>query len=323
MPNPLYAKIAYENNTSHQVMTLAVSPAKVYLDTLAPGSRRAMTAALTRCAGLLRPGQNDPLAFPWHTLTRDDAAALRAALDDGRTAPAMANKLLAAFRGVIRETWRMGLIDAETMTRLVDLKSVPGSSLPAGRALTTAEIRALFHTCADDARPQGTRDAALLGLLLGCGLRRAEVCSLDLADYDATAGALVVRGKRNKQRTAHAPAGTQAALTDWLALRGAAPGPLFYRINRGGRQTAARLSEQAIYEILERRAEAAHVAHLSPHDCRRTFVSNLLDHNVDISTVQRMAGHSNVTTTARYDRRPEEAKRKAAGMLHIPYRSRK
>ncbi|RPI67989.1 MAG: site-specific integrase [Geobacteraceae bacterium] len=97
-------------------------------------------------------------------------------------------------------------------------------------------------------------------------------------------------------------------------------GPLFVPMKRGRTlRQGRRLSSQSIYYLLKVRARKARVKPFTPHDLRRTFVSKLLGAGVDIAIVAKMAGHSNIQTTARYDRRPEETKQRAAKLLQIPY----
>ena len=79
---------------------------------------------------------------------------------------------------------------------------------------------------------------------------------------------------------------------------------------------------QSVYAMLRARAALAGIPTLSPHDLRRTFVGDLLDAGADIVTVQKLAGHSSVETTARYDRRDDKAKAAAVARLHVPYRQR-
>jgi site-specific recombinase XerD len=179
-----------------------------------------------------------------------------------------------------------------------------------------------MNDCENDPNPAGARDAAIIALAYSCGLRRAELATLDMADYDKENGSLVILGKRNKERTAYLVNGAKRAMADWLAIRGDEPGALFWPINKGGALAARRMTTQAIYNMMKKRAKMARVKTFSPHDLRRSFVSDLLEAGADIAIVAKMAGHRSVTTTARYDRRPEQAKQKAAKLLHVPYNGR-
>ena len=110
-------------------------------------------------------------------------------------------------------------------------------------------------------------------------------------------------------------------LKDWMKIRGNEPGPVFLEVNKGSNLVEGkRITTQAIYYLLKSRAKRAGIEKFSPRDIRRTFVSDLLEAGVDIATVDRMAGHSSVVTTARYDRRPEQTKQRAAMLLKVPYK---
>ena len=228
--------------------------------------------------------------------------------------------MMAALSRVLEEAWKLGLMSAEDYHRAIAIERKTGQRLVTGRALSIGEVQALFYVCAQDKSVKGSRDAALIAVLYSAGLRRSEVVAVDLFDWREQDNCLLGRsGKGDKDRTNYLDDGATAALTDWLSWRGEESGALFYPTRRGGNLESRRMTDQAVLDILRQRGKEAQIASFSPHDFRRTFASNMIDAGVDIVTVQNLMGHASPVTTARYDRRGEEAKRRAAGLLHTPY----
>jgi integrase len=139
-----------------------------------------------------------------------------------------------------------------------------------------------------------------------------------MQDFDPSTGRLVVRGKGNKERIVFLTNGSRDAVDVWLDQRGRAEGALLAQVNRHGKVVEFGVTPQAIYTALAKRAGEAGVT-CTPHDLRRTFAGEALSAGVDVATVQAIMGHSSPATTARYDRRPEDTKRKAMEAVAIPY----
>jgi len=212
----------------------------------------------------------------------------------------------------------MGIMDTDDYLRAVDLRPVPGSRLPAGRNVEHTELAALLAQCHTDQRPAGTRDAAVIGLAYLSGTRRAELAALHLADLDTDPAAIRVVGKGGKQRLVPLSPTIAPLLEAWTALRGPTPGPLFCPIDRTGNLRHGRaLTGEAIRQILTRRALATGLAAITPHDLRRTYAGDLLDAGADLPAVQQLMGHASPSTTSRYDRRGDRARRTAAERLSL------
>ncbi|HEX4952664.1 MAG TPA: tyrosine-type recombinase/integrase [Thermoanaerobaculia bacterium] len=296
----------------------ADNPARVYLDSLAPGSYWAVRHSLETVAGLLGGEGTDPWTYAWWKLRYRDTAAVRATLTQ-RFAPATANRMLSALRCVLKNAWRLGLMDHETYARAVDVQNVKAKTLPRGRAVEREDLRKLFGVCAADRSPAGRRDAAMLAVLYGGGLRRAELCGLDLADFDAASCTLTVRkGKGRQDRTVYLSPEVCGFLRAWTRERGDEVGPLFNPISGAGNVRLTRMRGETIWYLLRRRQEHAGLEGLSPHSLRRAYVTDLLDAGVDVFTVQRLAGHADAVTTARYDRRREQVQRQASARISLP-----
>jgi site-specific recombinase XerD len=277
-----------------------------------------MRGSLNAIASMLTNEKCDAMTIDWAKLRYQHTAAVRAVLME-KYSPATTNKMLTALKRVLQEALKLELISEKDYKGATDLRPVPGSKGLKGRALSRDEIAALLSVCQHDSSPTGVRDAALIAILRGSGVRRRELVNLDLKDFDPSTGAIEVKdGKGGKDRTVYLSSQAIRVVLNWLKVRGDARGPLLCPVNKGKRVTLKRLTSQAVLFILQKRGEEAGVAAFSTHDFRRTFISDLLDAGVDLVTVQRLAGHSDPSTSSRYDRRPEAVKRRAVELLDLP-----
>ncbi|MDK4743813.1 tyrosine-type recombinase/integrase (plasmid) [Leclercia adecarboxylata] len=296
---------------------LPLNPARAYLLSLnSPRSRQTMASFLGIVAGMLGAVSADTCS--WGSLRRHHVMAVTELLRDTGRATATVNTYLSALKGVAKEAWMLRLMDVESFQHIRAVRNLRGSRLPSGRALPPDEIRALFAVCDADRSSLGPRDAAMLAVMLGCGLRRSEIVGLDLSDVVTQDRALRVLGKGNKERLAYMPDGTWQRMQIWIdEIRGETSGPLFTRIRRFGDVTLNRLTDQAVYHILQVRQRQAGIEKCAPHDLRRTFATAMLDNGEDLITVKDAMGHASVTTTQQYDRRGEQRLRLARDHLNF------
>ncbi len=294
-----------------------VNPARAYLLSLnSPRSRQTMASFLNIVARIL--GASDLSDCSWGSIRRHHVMALVDMLRDSGLAVATVNTYLSALRGVAAEAWMLKLMSVEDYQHIRAVRSVRGNVLPRGRALRKEEISALFAACDADHTSKGLRDAALIGVILGCGLRRTEAVSLSWDDISFQEKALKVHGKGNKMRVSYVPAGAWERLMVWIEqIRGEHAGPLFVRIRRHDTLTEDRLTDQAVYHILQVRQQMAGIVRCAPHDLRRTFATAMLDSGEDLITVKDALGHASVSTTQKYDRRGDARLKLARDKIFI------
>lgn len=278
-----------------------INPAHLWLSTLSPAGRKGMQSQLNRCAALLNHDGNIA-TYPWHSLDYGAVMQVRASLMSQGYAVATINMALSALKSVANTAFSLGLLDATTLTMIKTIKRVSGDPKRQGRALTKVEIRSMLNAAGDFSIARCQRDKAILLLLCGAGLRAGELVSLDIDDVGIPQGILHVRqGKGRKNRDIHLAGKVRKQLVSWLKARGCHPGPLFTRISRAGRPGTQSLTKTGLTGILMQLRAIADIGHFTPHDLRRTFITQLLEQGADLNIVRQLAGHADVSTTTRYD----------------------
>jgi integrase/recombinase XerD len=292
-----------------QAPAAAIGALSLYIASLAPGSRRAASWRLEQAAKFL--GVVGPVK--WSAITYADAVAIRAAAAE-TYAPRTASAIVGAVRAVVREAWKGGLLDGEVCRRIQSIAPVKGNSVPPGRYVSRLELRELLSQCVKG--NAGARDAALLAILFGAGLRRSEAAALQVDDVEGAA-LLVKSGKGAKGRRVPIDAATLEAIERWRAQLDS--GKLLRAVNKGDAVQTNGMTGEAIRRRLLTLCKRAGVKTFRPHDARRSYASALLDSGVDLAVVARLLGHASVLVTAGYDRRGARAEVEAAALVRFPY----
>jgi integrase/recombinase XerD len=228
---------------------------------------------------------------------------------DGWIEAPLANASVARAVIAVRSLHRFAA--AEGLTAEDPARSVrppkPPRRLP--KALSLEQVQAMLAVPATDTEV-GLRDAALLELLYGTGIRISEAVTLDVDEVDRLARTpadepapgLRVLGKGDKERIVPVGSYARKALDAYLVrgrpmLVAAGQGtPALFVNTRGDR-----LSRQSAWAVLRSVAEKAGItAEVSPHTLRHSYATHLLDGGADIRVVQELLGHASVTTTQIY-----------------------
>lgn len=234
------------------------------------------------------------LPAPWSAVTVHDIRALVATLHrqglGGRSLQRMLSTLRTFYGFLIREG------QARDNPALDVRAPKSGKRLP--KALDADQAQALLDAPTGDG-PLGLRDQAMMELFYACGLRLAELISLNIDSVDRD-GHVTVTGKGNKTR--RVPVGKPAldALRRWLQARPAllhddAEHALFVS-NRGTRISPSGVQQRLRRAALERGLED----HLHPHKLRHSFATHILESSGDLRAVQELLGHANLSTTQIY-----------------------
>jgi site-specific recombinase XerD len=244
----------------------------------------------------------------WHQSTGQTALSkatvqrYAAELREAGLSAATINQRLSAIRRLAQEASDNGALDPQIANGIKAIKGIRHEGTRTGNWLAKQEAQQLLDA-PDASTLKGLRDRAILAVLLGCGLRRAEAANLTfnhIQQRDSRWVLVDLLGKRNKLRSVPMPAWTKVAIDDYAANAGFSEGIVFRPINKGGRVTRDRMTEQAIYNVVLYYADSVSVGRIAPHDLRRTFAKLAHKGGSGLDQIQLSLGHGSIQTTERY-----------------------
>lgn len=223
-------------------------------------------------------------------------------LEQKNLAPSTINVRLAAVRRLAYEASDSGLLSPELAAGIRRVRGAKRLGTRIGNWLTAEQCRSLLRSpCPDTLR--GKRDRAILSVLIGCGLRRAELVGLQACDLQIREDHWVVAdliGKGKHIRTVPMPAWVKRAVDSWTEAAGIVTGFIFRAVGRTGAVWGDHITPKAIWHVVKGAARGAGISHLAPHDLRRSCARLCHVAGGELEQIQFLLGHASVQTTERY-----------------------
>jgi integrase/recombinase XerC len=259
------------------------------------------------------PGKANQTVMLYIAAMKERKPSNRPAADDERLSSSTISRRIAALRSMIKIGRRIGMIN---WTLDVEVPKAEARRDVRGPGLADLQLINRAAAAMGDS-PRARRDRAILALLFDLGLRRAELCGLDLADVEMNANglpatvAIVGKGHREKERLT-VPDVTGQALAAWIEARGNHAGPLFERCDGRPVDPDVRLSGETVRQVVERLGRAAGVGRtVRPHGLRHAAATAALDAGKHVRDVKKFTRHSSLDMVLRYD----DARRDTAGEI--------
>jgi integrase/recombinase XerC len=226
------------------------------------------------------------------------ALQYRQQLIEAKLAPSTINVRLSALKSFVDYARQF----EQCSFNLADVTCLKVESYNDTTGIAVAGFREMLQI-PDRSTIKGIRDYAILRLLWDNALRRNEICSLDVGDFDKSGRLSILgKGKIQKSQIDLSPA-TTVAISQWLAARGdyRSPDPLFTSLDR--RSKGHRLDGSTIYRLVREFSEAAGIDKVvSPHRIRHSAITAYLDaSDGNIRAAQGLSRHTNLNTLSRYD----------------------
>jgi integrase len=237
------------------------------------------------------------LAFNKTVVTR-----YRIFLEQARYASSTINLRLAAVRSLAYEAADAGLLSPDLAAGILRVKGVKKLGVRIGNWLTAEQGRRLLDVF-DRQTLRGVRDYAMVAVLLGCGLRRAELAALNVQDLQQREEHWVFAdliGKGGHVRTVPVPFWIEAGLRAWISDAKITSGPIFRAINKAGRIASHGFSPKVIWGVVKQACFACDLVGVAPHDLRRTCARLCHETGGELEQIQFLLGHVSVQTTERY-----------------------
>ena len=235
--------------------------------------------------------------------------------DELKLQSATVNRRLAALRSLVKLAGTVGLVSWK-----IEIQNERNQAYRDVSGIGTEGIKSIFRYLENRNDSKSIRDAAIFHMLFDLGLRRNEVCSIDLADLylERAVVAIIGKGKTQKQLVT-LPQPTVTALQKWLTVRGPNEGPLFFRLDKARSDDLRRLTGTGLYSIIKDLGRKVGIKSITVHRLRHDSITTALkvaaENNIGLDDVQKFSRHSDIKTLLIYKDEIDNAQAKIAALV--------